>query len=287
MSRVVIMAICGLALLAGGWRGAFDDSYFAQVEKGDVDYLAYKLRVETAGGAIYNTALTESALLYAKENDIWSNTKAWYSAWHGIKTNSGGSLTNIYDFTTNNFDGVQATVAAQPTFLSGVLNFDGGDWYEVNTNVGNFGLSDFSISVWVKAHAIKTYDTFIGNGLYAAGWDSFLLCFNSDSKFSFSKKDTEVYSYTAAATGVWYHVVGVYETNSGIVYMNGNAGTRVALEADYDITRNRTTYIGRNRDATYPRYFRGKLDDVRFFNRALTLSEVTNLYDATKGYDRP
>ncbi|HPL75457.1 MAG TPA: hypothetical protein PKW18_12940, partial [Candidatus Sumerlaeota bacterium] len=39
MRRVAVMAICGLALLACAWRGAFDDSYFAGKATGSGGYV--------------------------------------------------------------------------------------------------------------------------------------------------------------------------------------------------------------------------------------------------------
>jgi Concanavalin A-like lectin/glucanases superfamily len=86
----------------------------------------------------------------------------------------------------------------------------------------------------------------------------------------------------------WYHVVAVYDggtTNSSIkLYLNGvrvddadgGSGTFVSLANTASIF----TVGATGDDYSYP--FAGKIDDARVYNRALSATEVKQLYNAER-----
>lgn len=109
---------------------------------------------------------------------------------------------------------------------------------------------------------------------------------NSTNKFSFQVSGltaTEIDADTAFTTGLWYHVVGRYDSsaNTIAIWVNGVkksasvTGSHTAGTGDFAIGR-LGSYVA---TATY---FDGIIDDVSIFNRALTDAEVSELY-----YDSP
>lgn len=84
-------------------------------------------------------------------------------------------------------------------------------------------------------------------------------------------------SINSISINVWHHVCAVRNSGTngpGSIYING------ALDASGDTDTPVTGFglaIGNDQFGTYP--FPGKIDDVRIYNRALSASEVKQLYD--------
>ena len=94
---------------------------------------------------------------------------------------------------------------------------------------------------------------------------------------------TYVRADSAAAYGVWQNIVMTFG-DSLRIYINGkqvSSKTSATLN-NFNTTNNGTLYIGRinNNIATNQKYYlNGKLDDFRIYDKALTSSDVTNLYN--------
>ncbi len=79
----------------------------------------------------------------------------------------------------------------------------------------------------------------------------------------------------------WNHVVGTYQTNPSPrlrLYYNGVlVDTAIAAISTNPWTQTNQFNLGA--DMFYPRYFKGSLDDIAIWNRALTPQEITQLYN--------
>ncbi|PIR70372.1 MAG: hypothetical protein COU46_01865, partial [Candidatus Niyogibacteria bacterium CG10_big_fil_rev_8_21_14_0_10_42_19] len=88
------------------------------------------------------------------------------------------------------------------------------------------------------------------------------------------------YSGTVPATGRWYHVAGVYDASAQTldIYVNGAldngtlSGTVPSSQSNSGLNAN----IGRK--PVNNSYEDGLIDEVRIYNRALSQSEITELY---------
>lgn len=79
--------------------------------------------------------------------------------------------------------------------------------------------------------------------------------------------------------GLWHHIVATWDGNIGIVYQDGQyRDSDNYTPVGYTCTL--ATLIGShsNRSSQPQRAWKGLIDEVRFYNRALTHSEVTELY---------
>jgi hypothetical protein len=82
----------------------------------------------------------------------------------------------------------------------------------------------------------------------------------------------------------WVHVVGVSEGTSAKIYFNGNlcssGGSIKALPSDY---ANKWLLVGSDYyPSGYTRTLKGKMDDLRIYNRVLSANEVLSLYNYEK-----
>ena len=76
---------------------------------------------------------------------------------------------------------------------------------------------------------------------------------------------------------VWMHVAATYDGTNIKLYING-ALDNTGQNQTFTIAANTLPLvIGRQNDASFYTYYKGKLDDVQIYNRALTLSEIQEL----------
>jgi|GEM_PF-3149299 len=165
---------------------------------------------------------------------------------------------------------------------NGAYSFDGtGDYLQV---VGDLGISagdDFTISAWIKLDpGFLNFNAIVSN-YHDNGLKALMFRVNSNWNGHINALDlAEGYSNNGVlSTGTWLHVVGVYTNSTRQVrfYVNGNdAGTGTT---PYTIEDQTTKFaIGGDYLNVSPRYFKGTIDEVRFYKYALTATEVGNLY---------
>jgi len=92
-----------------------------------------------------------------------------------------------------------------------------------------------------------------------------------------------VYGNAELQVDQWYHVAGVWDGSTGFIYINGILDnfaslSRVPQDSDYPVKIGRAAYLY----ATSPNYFDGVIDEVYIFNRALSATEVEELYQAAQ-----
>src|SRR5262249_8158535 len=81
---------------------------------------------------------------------------------------------------------------------------------------------------------------------------------------------------TPPGAGLWYHVAGVYDGASLILYVNGVFQASVAHSGAW--AAGGTTAIGRGKyNGGITDFFPGLIDDVRLYSRALTGAEIARL----------
>jgi Leucine-rich repeat (LRR) protein len=89
----------------------------------------------------------------------------------------------------------------------------------------------------------------------------------------------ELDSVTSIASNVWYHVAGVRGSNFLQLYINGvlESQTNVTFAQNYGTL---PLYFGTTGQPSWDRKFKGVLDEVSLYNRALASNEVYSIYAA-------
>ncbi len=151
-----------------------------------------------------------------------------------------------------------------------------------------------TIEAWINSAAWTVGPTPSGNSIVCHhGWQygeqGYVLragttATNGQLSFNFAGIDTagaytswqEVTSTTFLNLNTWYHVAGTFDGDTLKCYINGNlAGTTpfkgtIRDSSAYDLKIGRLAYTGIGQD----RFFNGKIDEVRIWNRALSQSEL-------------
>jgi concanavalin A-like lectin/glucanase superfamily protein/glycosyl hydrolase family 2 len=137
---------------------------------------------------------------------------------------------------------------------------------------------NYSVAAWVKLDSLGGFATAVSqDGSADSGF--FLQYSGADNRFAFSFVGVRALAPTAPETGRWYHLVGVRDVVSGTLtlYVDGQpAGTQTACVGS-DATGH--TVIGRAKFGGNPvDYWRGAIDQVHVYDRALPPDEVAALY---------
>jgi len=172
------------------------------------------------------------------------------------------------------------------------LSFDG-----VNDYVGvsdddslDFGTGDFTIGIWFKnAGSTGTHQTLVAKdywqGESPSGQYKWILYLTTDSggTLSFSRAGAYqalVYGGGFFGSNTWYYAVVKREGNAGYLYLDGD---QVDYEANwfsgYSFSNDRDLYVGA-RNGGAEKYFKGIIDEVVIYNRALTAEEIREQYDS-------
>ncbi len=199
------------------------------------------------------------------------------------------------DLSGNRRNGVKNQVAESPDRF-GNLNssyyFNGlSSFIEISnsSNVELFG-NDFSISVWVKSQSINN----LGSNLISKSINSLILgTFDNGSSglpntnvkygvgFDTYGKNYGIYPDIFPKTG-WNHIVCVKKSSGYDFYINNQKYTlpfNMDNVSKTDI--NNALFFGKRNGSNAGGNFNGYLDDIVIYNRALTQSEITALYNYT------
>jgi hypothetical protein len=76
----------------------------------------------------------------------------------------------------------------------------------------------------------------------------------------------------------WHHIVVTRTGETGILYIDGQKADDLSIEPD-DLGTDEPWFIGQAGNGEG--FFNGYMDEVRIYDRALTATDVTELYNAT------
>ncbi|MFA4850654.1 MAG: LamG-like jellyroll fold domain-containing protein [Methanoregula sp.] len=209
---------------------------------------------------------------------------------------------NADDYSSNNLNGVvNGAILTEDRFgnPNSAYSFDGEDDY---IDLGNDNrlkpYFPLSVSMWIKVDTLKAspiftnnFDIDIYNGIWVMVKPSGELeaSYGNGGRCNPEGRKT-INSNPVVNTGEWLHVVAIYHDYSTIdLYVNSQKMSCVTSGfASFLNYSAGPAYIGQKdgSDNLPPIFFRGNMDDVRFYYQALDSAEVDSLYHITR-YDFP
>ena len=194
-----------------------------------------------------------------------------------------GSGIALYEFEEGAKDtgGVNGYIGA-----AGVFNGSNSYIRLPNNLVNSNSPQAFSVSVWINPSVSAAGKTILGAYGYTPGvnygWTIYynnglirFLSYSSNGNMDFS-------SNTSLSLNSWSHVVVTYDSTSCIIYVNGSNDGSASTPGDRTYTSSHPYVLGAGDDGgTIVGYITAKLDQVRIFNKAISLNEVTTLYGET------
>jgi len=189
-----------------------------------------------------------------------------------------GSGTTAYDSSGNDNDGTIYGAAWVDGKYGKALNFDGDDYVDCGSNIN---VDAVSVEAWVKVTTFEAWTRIVQRA--NADGKGFSLRSDFDQFIFQAKQYSDSYNarfHETHANDVWYHVVGVWDgdvSHPPKIYQNAIEGTDSVTDAAGD-GGGTVLNIGRKANAN-ANFFKGTIDEVRIYNRALSSEEISDLYN--------
>ncbi|HGY57257.1 MAG TPA: LamG domain-containing protein [Caldithrix abyssi] len=176
------------------------------------------------------------------------------------------------------------------------IYFDGIDDYIWIDEDPSLEPDNFTISFWFKTEKLSTNEyqslVFKEDG-YNEGYKVIFRSELKDEKaqsilFMSSSLDnsTPIYLYSNEKieyANTWYHIVACFEAGGKMrLFINNRFDSEISGPTNWDKYNSGELVLGRFTDegtAPYGGYFHGSLDDLRIYNRVLSLEEINALYN--------
>lgn len=194
-----------------------------------------------------------------------------------------GSGTTVTDLSGNGNNGVINGATWTTGKYGGALSFNGSSSYVDLGNPASLQLTgSMTWSAWIYAAANPADDgQIVAKSDSSSGWQFKTSPDTGSHTFGVAVSPgsgslTQRYSTTIRALNTWYHVAGVYNASAGTlnIYVNGVLDNGVLSGTIPSSQFNNSAVnvnIGRR---TGGFYFNGIIDEVRIYNRALSLAEI-------------
>jgi Concanavalin A-like lectin/glucanases superfamily/Secretion system C-terminal sorting domain/Ig-like domain CHU_C associated len=158
------------------------------------------------------------------------------------------------------------------------LNFDGVDDYvalpptATNIPAGN---SNYTIEAWINPSAL--------GDRHIVAWGNYQNT-NQVNAFRLSNSglinywwDNDLFVSYAFTLGTWYHVAATYDGTTRKIYVNGNVvGQDTPQTNVHFVTNTANVTIGAGNNLAANGFFKGSMDEVRIWNKALTAADIMN-----------
>tara|TARA_B100000214_G_scaffold257319_1_gene189714 strand:+ start:15195 stop:18257 length:3063 start_codon:yes stop_codon:yes gene_type:complete len=235
-----------------------------------------------------DTIYAEQACVYTCTTDTVNYPDTTNLAYYKLD-NSADDETGVYDGTPENINYSFGRYGQ-------AADFNGSSSVITLTATGSssaFALSTYTASLWIYADDYnQSNTTYLNMGLAQSGltWYGIAWTLNAGKIRIYGGDATGVGGYgffTQDSTitlpnTLWVHLVFILNGTSITAYINGEQDTSLSrtLGANIGYVTNSNFELGRRRIATLNYgWYDGKIDQFRFFNSAITSSQVTELYN--------
>ena len=243
--------------------------------------------------AIYNRALTPAEItqLYsAAEEPVATCTPLAPNLQNGL-VGYWPFCGNANDESGNGNNGVvNGATLAEDRFgnVGSAYSFDGNDGITMPpSDILNIGLSDFSISLFMKPSNSDGLKNILGKRYYSLGngYSVYILNGRVFSDFLDANSVTYPGSTTEVALNEWQHVCATFDRDgNSSIYLNGQLEGSLPISGESgDLSNSSELFIGYFAPVGPDcfngcLFFEGSLDDIAIYNRALTPAEIAQLY---------
>jgi hypothetical protein len=201
---------------------------------------------------------------------------------------------NADDESGNSYNGVVSNAILTSDRFGAAVSAYSFNGSSAGINIGNqpvFGFSgDFTLSAWVRATTAQLAKYIVGkhysivSNAYGLGTDDSgrMYAFLHNNPTPTGRPEIKN-AGPVLADGKWHHLVAVFERDASLRgYLDG---TQIGVSYSITnhtkpLTNSYPLYVGRIASGSY---FNGGIDDVRIYNRALSPSEVLQLYQYEYG----
>jgi hypothetical protein len=175
--------------------------------------------------------------------------------------------------------------AGQEGVLNSSIGFSGAGQHLRIANTPSLQATQaVTLSVWFKTEAFSGFRPLIYKGEGITDQRQYTLWLNGSGYLHLTSADVTGQEYLntpsgAVIPGVWHHYVGVIDRPSGEMraYLNGREIASGPIRSTVSVDSVSNLYLGATTEGGFTS-FQGRMDEVGIFQRALSATEVLNLY---------
>lgn len=184
--------------------------------------------------------------------------------------------------TVGGHNGSLVGVKFAPGRFGQAFSFDGHAYVSIPFSLDfDFTPADrFTVSAWVKPAAVGTYQAIFVKDVPGGPWEWGIIIDPQNHFYTGKNANDVAQSKTTIKPGTWYHVAVTYDNGAVEMYVNGkleNQAKGVSIGQSLG-----GIALGHKGDKALPKedpdWYKGLIDEVRLYNRALTASEIQALY---------
>jgi len=273
------------------------------------EWVEYKLGEEVQGnskGIVYEVELTGNLQGFSSVDWQIKSQGFWleeWAVWSGSLNAGIISYWNMDDgqgtIANDNVTGIgNISLEGSVPWLTGILG-DATNYSKASNQRGNASDStpydigtttDFSVSLWVKSDlSVTNTDVIIGKGVSPDGF--WMITADSGLQFRMSCNTCggaiDANSGITLGDNLWYHLVGVFDRTTGnaSIYLNGtiiDSEVAIGFSAfDFSEGSKKLNFASNVNYDGY--YYDGLIDEVGIWNKTLSATEITQLYNGGVG----
>ena len=191
-------------------------------------------------------------------------------AWNFDET----SGTAVKDLSGNGNDGKTTSVTRVAGKYGQALSFNGASSIVTVNDAASLRLSRAAtVEAWVKPTTVTGWRTVVlkeqsetlSYGLYSSNED------NRPAGHVFTSRDAGVASSSVLAPNTWAYLAATWDGTTQTIYVNGTKIATAALKGTIAPSSKPLRFGG---NKIWNEWFKGAIDDIRIYNRALTAAEV-------------
>lgn len=176
--------------------------------------------------------------------------------------------------------GVIASPTVPPYPNSYSLSLEGTNDYMDIPDSTALETTAFTWSAWFYCTAINRYNIIVDTATNSSIFNGYeLFVKNNDNKIRFSSYHANdvIDSTTTVSANTWYYVAATHESGSDKLYVNGSLQASGSA-SNFSVSNAANLRIGGS--SIYNLYHQGLIDEVSFFNSALSASDVSSIYNS-------
>ena len=261
----------------------------------DLDYMVYDVKIQGVSVGAVDSFVFEVVLHDSSIEAVFMPKPVAHWSFDSVGENV------YYDVSENGYDAVDSEETGLPIVpgVKGNALHLATDSFRVSVpdSRSQFNYDQLSIAVWFNSDSILStshgwehaknivHYSSVWHGIsLCVLWDGYSYLFLREMSVDSSTIDTWVECNTTLLPQTWYFMVATYEDHVVKTYINGElknmeqVGDFVA-PTDYDLHLGMS---GIHHPQVYPNRFKGKLDEIRIYNKVLTPEQIKAEYDSLR-----
>lgn len=222
-----------------------------------------RVKTATTGTTIPNIVADNLALHYdAGNSNSYSGSG---TTWKDLKGTANATLSNGPTYSTS---------------YGGMMTFDGTNDVASTNSITLSYATGFTVEVLVKFNSVSGQQGIVTfNNVGAGKYINFYKGSGAGMRWEINAGQSILGTNNLTA-GVWYHFTGVYDGTTAKLYRNGVLEASAAFSSTNTTTTAAFVMGAFDNTSTYP--LNGNIAISRFYTKALTATEVSQNYNATK-----